>query len=282
MKGMIKNIIIIAAVMTSLFSCSHFPFDELHDTNHPNGAVVTLKADWSGYDGVIPEVLNTEIANNLFTFSSTSEAVFNQILPEARYTIPVYNTADNISVTGTTANAVNPTGVGMFFTSVKDVLLEKDKNYNLIFPMAQKVRTLTLEIRFKGNLADNVASISATLSGVASALNFSTDEHAGAFNVELPFVEGEEDTWSVTLNLLGMTGNQQILSGNIVFDNNIVSDVPLNSDLSEYLKDFNTDKDTPLVLSSEIEVLDEDAIDVGFVFEIDEWVLGGSGNGKAQ
>ncbi len=74
------------------------------------------------------------------------------------YTLAVWNPAEGITVSGTTATVAAATGnragtdafanntSGWFFTYTKQVTIEKDKDYPLTAAMKQQVRELTLVV----------------------------------------------------------------------------------------------------------------------------------------
>ena len=108
---------------------------------------------------------------------------------------------------------------GWFFTYTKQVSIEKDKDYPLTAAMKQQVRELTLIIKPTGDAAGRITEIVAHLTGAARTLDFATDTYGAASNVVLPFTkitEGDDaGKWKATVRLLGVTGTEQLLMGEI-------------------------------------------------------------------
>jgi hypothetical protein len=174
----------------------------------------------------------------------------------------VWNPAEGITVSGTTATIAAATGnragtdafvdnaPGWFFTHTEQVSIEKDKDYPLTAAMKQQVRELTLVIEPTGDAADRITEIVAHLTGVAGTLDFAT--YGAASKVELPFTKITEGAdagkWKATVRLLGVTGTEQLLTGEIRYADGNPLPTTLKSDLTEALKDFNAGKSESLTL----------------------------------
>ena len=180
------------------------------------------------------------------------------------YTLAVWNPAEGITVNGTPATVAattgNDAGAGAFisnapgwlFTSVQQVLIEKDTDYPLTAAMKQQVRELTLVVEPTGDAAGRITEIVAHLTGAAGTLDFATDTYGAASNVVLPFTkitEGDDaGKWKATVRLLGVTGTEQLLTGEIRYADGNPPPTTLKSDLTETLKEFNTGKSASLTL----------------------------------
>ena len=180
------------------------------------------------------------------------------------YTLAVWNPAEGITVNGTTATIAAATGTRAgtdafvnnaprwFFTYTEQVSIEKDKGYSLTAAMKQQVRELTLIIKPTGDAAGRITEIVAHLTGAARTLDFATDTYGAASNVVLPFTkitEGDDaGKWKATVRLLGVTGTEQLLMGEIRYTDGNPSPTTLKSDLTEALKEFNTGKGKSLTL----------------------------------
>lgn len=111
------------------------------------------------------------------------------------YTLAAYNTPDDITVSGTTATVAGDTDhadcingmPGWLFTSVQDVTIEADTDYDLTAVMRQQVRGLTLVIEPTGDAKERIIAVTGTLSGAAGTLDFATDTHGTASSVALAF-----------------------------------------------------------------------------------------------
>ena len=182
------------------------------------------------------------------------------------YTLAAYNTPENITVSGTIATVAKAHGdaadlfisnaPGWLFTSVQEVSIEADTDYDLTAAMHQQVRQLTLVIEPAGDAADRIESIGGTLSGAAGTLDFATGTHGTPSEVELHFTkitEGDDaGKWTATVRLLGIAGDTQRLTATLTYSDGNPADTNLESDLTAALADFNADKTVPLTLGGTI------------------------------
>ena len=127
--------------------------------------------------------------------------------------------------------------------------------------MHQQVRQLTLVIEPTGDAADRIESIEGALSGAAGTMDFATGTYGAASDVALHFTkitEGEDaGKWTATVRLLGVTGTEQLLTGEIRYAEGNPTPTTLKSDLTEALKEFNTGKGESLTLGGTLETPDE-------------------------
>ena len=79
--------------------------------------------------------------------------------------------------------------------------------------------------------------------------------------------------WTVTVRLLGITGNTQTLTATLTYADGNPQPTGLESDLTAALADFNADKTVPLTLGGEAVVPDE----AGVTATIDDWQPGNDG-----
>ena len=239
--------------------------DTLYDTPHPDYGKIAVTADWSARgEGIdIPATWTLTMGNYTGTETSATHAPDHLFAPGS-YTLAVWNPAEGITVNGTTATVAAATGTragmdafvnnapGWFFTYTKQVTIEKDKNNPLTAAMKQQVRELTLVVEPTGDAAGRITEIVAHLTGAAGTLDFATDTYGAASNVVLPFTRITEGAdagkWTATVRLLGVTGSEQLLKGEIRYADGNPLPTTLESDLSEALKEFNAKKTEPLTL----------------------------------
>ena len=206
--------------------------DTLYDTPHPDYGKIAVTADWSARgEGIdIPTTWTVTMGDYTGTETSATHAP-NHLFAPGSYTLAVWNPAEGIMVNGTTATIAAATGnragtdafvnnaPGWFFTYTKQVSIEKDKDYPLTAAMKQQVRELTLVVEPTGDAAGRITEIVAHLTGAAGTLDFATDTYGAASNVVLPFskiTEGDDaGKWKATVRLLGVTGTEQLLTGEI-------------------------------------------------------------------
>jgi hypothetical protein len=268
----VKYLPAIIAFAISLSGCVKVALDY---TDHPDsGKIILLTTDWTnrgaGID--IPAVYNVKVGDYTTTLSGATNAV-NYLLAPGEYHINIWNTADHISVNGSTANAdYGQALLGWLFTGAADQTIEADMDYTVNVDMRQQVRQLTLELEPTGDAKDFVTGIAASLSGVAGAIDINTGDPAGnAVSVDLAFAKDGGKYYSV-IRLLGITGADQKLTLTLNYANGNPSSQTIVCDLSSPLADFNADKKTPLTLNAEAIVT---PTVTGFTATIDDWIDNG-------
>ena len=264
--------------------------DELHDTPHPDTGKVTVTADWADRGEEVDIPASWHIVMGDYTGTETGathspDYLFNP----GSYTLAVYNPADGITVSGTTAAVAAADGgcivntPGWLFTSVQEVEIEADTDYELTAVMHQQVRQLTLVIEPTGDAADRIESIEGTLSGAAGTLDFATGTHGTPSEVELHFTKINDGDnagkWTATVRLLGIAGNSQRLTATLTYTDGNPQPTSLNSDLTAALDGFNDGKTSPLTLGG---TLAETPGEAGFTGEITGWETVDGGNVDAE
>ena len=239
--------------------------DTLYNTPHPDHGKIAVTADWSARgEGIdIPATWTVAMGDYTGTETAATHAPDHLFAPGS-YTLAVWNPAEGITVSGTTAAVAAATDAGAdaesciaanpgwFFTHAEQVAIEQDKDHAFTAAMKQQVRELTLVVEPTGDAAGRITEISAHLTGAAGTLDFATDTYGAASSVVLPFTKITEGAdagkWKATVRLLGVTGSEQLLKGEIRYADGNPRPTTLESDLSKALKEFNAKKTEPLTL----------------------------------
>ena len=265
-----------AALTLAATSCVK---DELHDTPHPDYGKITVTADWSDRGEGVDIPAEWTVTMGDYTGTETGETHSpDYLFKPGGYTLAAYNIPEGITISGTTA-AVNAADggcivntPGWLFTSVQEVAIEADTDYELTAVMHQQVRKLTLMIEPTGDAAERIESIVGTLSGAAGTLDFATGTYGTPSEVELHFTkitDGDDaGKWMATVRLLGIAGNLQRLTATLTYADGNPQPTALESDLTEALADFNDGKTAPLTLGGTIA---ETPGEAGFTGEITDW-----------
>lgn len=291
MKNSIKHSLIATAALLLLAGCDVKA--PIYNTPHPEKGAVTLTTDWSniGKGLTAPDSYNVAAAGYTGTLSGAVNRL-DYLFDPATLRINVYNTVEHVSINGTTATVAtapgNVDGVDQFiqntpgwlFASSGEIMVEKDKEHSHTAVMRQQVRQLTIIIEPTGETTDRIESITGTLSGVASSLDFADGTHAAPANVALTFTRiadgANAGRWSATVRLLGTAGAEQRLAASIAFTGGNPAPIQLDSDLTTALAAFNADKRTPLTLGGSVV---ETPTGVGFEATITDWTPG-NGDGE--
>jgi hypothetical protein len=246
---------------------------------------ITLTVDWSertaGVD--IPASYTVMVNHQMLNYTQATNSLSG--LNAGTYPIHIYNTPEKISIDGTTAtvassnNLVDPLP-GWLFTAVTEVVYADFKEEDITVVMQQQIRQLTITLKPEGSTIDRIASITANLSGIAGAWDFKGNQPVGSpLSVPLVFTKQDDGTWLTIVRLLGITGTQQRLTGTVSFIDGSPDAIPLESDLSASLSDFNRDKKTPLSLQGEMK---ETPTEYGFTGSITSWESGNGESGNAE
>lgn len=266
--------------------------DPIYDSEPTTGGTVTLVANWNDKDGNIEKPSSWNIFFGDYTkVASADRHEITTPLPAGDYTAYLYNEVPTIPIAGyiaTVKTVTTPDGEtgtylepqpGWLFTGLQKATVEDGGQHEFTVSMHQQVRELTLVIDPQGNTADRIDKITASLSGAAGSLDVESGTHGSPSNVALLFdkiTTGEyAGKWSATVRLLGVTGNEQKLTGTIVFNDNNLADIPLESDLSTDLARFNEEKKSPVRLDGQTDIPSQ----AGFTATINGWtkVTGGTG-----
>ena len=279
--------ILTLALLLTLGGCVK---DELHDTPHPDTGKVTVTVDWSDRgEGVdIPAEWTVTMGGYTGTETGATHSP-DYLFNPGSYTLAVYNPADGITVSGTTATVAAADGgcivntPGWLFTSVQAVAIAADTDYSLTAVMHQQVRELTLVIEPTGDAADRIESITGTLSGAAGTLDFATGTHGTPSEVKLHFTKitsgDDAGKWTATVRLLGIAGDAQRLTATLTYTDGNPQPTSLISDLTAALDGFNDGKTAPLTLGGTIA---ETPGEAGFTGEITGWETVDGGNVDAE
>lgn len=235
-------------------------------TDHPDEGKIILHTDWSnrGEEVEIPATFSIEIDTYKVTVPTADTYTVPQLFMPGTYRAYIYNpvpevtVANGVATVGPVTDTFIPSLSAWFFTCVLDATLEADTDHDFTAVMTQQARRLTLFIEFPADDVDRVSEITATLSGVAGAWDFTTNEPAGsAVNIPLSFSRQTQGVnagkWAATVLLLGITGEEQWLTGTISYGSGIPTSQALKSELTDGMAGFNADKKTPLALQGKLD-----------------------------
>lgn len=269
------RLLIFASALLQLTGCVK---DDLYNTPHPDRGAVTVTADWSGRspESVVPDSYILRIGTEEQTVSGETNA-FNTLFLPGSQDLLAYNQPDWITVTGdgATVNAL-PDGTlaplpGYLFTAARKLEIVKDDTLRVTLPMRQRIRELILDLKLKPGDGQRIASTSATLAGIASAIDLATgaitstggksvvpvftmaaDGNGTRLAGQTPRASGQP-MLTATLRLMGvMPGERQLLALTLTLTDGYVKTIP--ADLTELLRDFDTGGNLPLTLDANLEL----------------------------
>ena len=264
-----KRILTHLVLLTLIISCSK---GKPHQTPHPDQGAVVVTADWSGKssEADIPQKYVLRIADVKQEVSGEKNT-FKQLLDPGQYSLAVYNTPEHVAVEGNVASMekssagdVDPMP-GYLFASVQEISVLADDSLRVTAPMKQLVRRLDLELTATEGDYGRVQSATATLSGVASAVNIETGERSGAATVTETFTQ-DGQIFSLSFRLLGIVPNEsQTLVVEITYTGGETQRI--ESGLSDAMKGFN-DEVKPMKLTGSLHL----PLELGSSAAIGDWV----------
>lgn len=287
--NMLRRIMFLPIVLIALLltGCSK---DDTSKTPHPDQGAVVVNTDWAALspDAAIPGSYILRIGDKEQTVSGATNA-FNALFLPGEQDLLVYNSAEGSTVSGNTATVNTlPDGTlqpmpGYLFSAAQKLEIEKDDTLKVTVPMQQRIRRLTLALKLKPGDEQRIASTTATLTGIASAVDLATGTIAATQGKTVipAFAPGTDDgqtraagqpILSATMRLLGViAGEKQLLTLEITQTDGHVQ--TLTTDLTEPLKNFGSDME-PLELNAMLELPTE----AGLTATIGNWTVINNGN----
>ena len=247
-----KLLMLWVALAMLVSSCSKDE-DPLFKTTHPEQGQIALRVDWSerGTDVLIPGSFTAVVGGQSLTVADS--AVF--LLLPGNYSALLFSETDKVAVSGGIATVATTDGItnalpGWFFSGVADITSVADRDDRLTVVMQQQTRELTIVLTVADGNADIIERVEGALTGIASTLDLATGEYGGASTVE-PVFNISGNTITASLRLLGVTGDRQELTLQVYIAGLPMS---LTLDLTEPLGGFNSRKNSPLTINSELNV----------------------------
>jgi hypothetical protein len=165
-----------------------------------------------------------------------------------------------------------------FFTYAQALSIKGDFVTQLAAPMKRQSRTLKIILYIKDILGVTFVDKTATLTGIASQVNFETNETMKpTVRVHPDFkldVDGSKNggisEFKASVELLGIIPEErQILSFTMLYEKGGLQDIEIKIDLTESLKSFNVNKNIPMELKCDI---------LNINGNISEWEIGEGGS----
>lgn len=256
--------------------------DTIYETPHPEQGQITLTTDWSATNIPAPPSAGytVKVGDYSATLTGTTNTV-NTLFDPGDYTIYAYNTADGITVSGTTATvAATRSNVsaqpGWFYTGVKAVTVTKDTDHEFTVAMKQQIVEQTFRMTPSGGSTDRIESITATLEGIAGTMDIGTNQRSGSSTVALTFTKQSDGTWQTTIRVLGVVGSLQPLTTTVTFSDSVPETITDTTDINGYLNSSFDSDGSPHSGISSID-LGADLVvtptETGFTATITDWTV---------
>lgn len=281
----IKGIVTAAAILTAAASCVK---DDLYDMPDPGPqtGTMTVTTDFSDKSDeaefaptcslLIGGKWNTTVA------SGTETEIDNAFEPGA-YSLLAYTEPEGFTVSGTvaTVNALPGGGIepqpGYLFAAAQPVEIEAGKTTTVTARMRQYVRRIDFDMDASGDAGARIASASATLSGVETAVDLATGMLAGKpSTVSANFTKGDDGHYRLFFRVLEVvSAERQTLTVTINYAGGEVQTV--ESDITGELDNFGGSRE-PLQLDGKLEL----PVEAGANATLSPWTVGEGGSGDAM
>lgn len=265
------NLLLAGLALTFMAGCVK---DDLYNTPHPDRGAVVVTADWSGRssDATVPGTYVLRIGGKEQTVSAETN-VFQELFLPGKQDLLILHQPEGITVNGTTATVNTlPDGTlepmpGYLFSGTKELAIVADDTLRVTVPMQQHIRCLTLAMELKTGDKERIRATSATLTGIASAVDLTTGAiiSTDGKTVVPVFAFGTDNTrrstgqpmLAATLRLLGVVNQEkQVLTLAVTLTDGTLQTI--TTDLTGALKDFGTGaRMEPLTLDATLELFVE-------------------------
>lgn len=261
--------------------------DDLHNTPHPDKGAVVITADWTEAlsESTLPETYFLRMDGGEAKEVKGTTVCYPDLLVPGAHTLSAYNEAERTTISGTTATVdLRADGTleplpGYLFSAVKELDVVQDDTLRITLPMERRVCPIMLKLSLEGENTDKIASISATLGGMAGSVDLLTgiigkENLAVALDVKQAETKARaytEGALEMSCRVVGINPQErQLLTVTVTMADGYVQTI--TSDLTEYLKDLNAEL-KPIELDGKVEAPQ----DGHFGGTITDWEAGNSG-----
>lgn len=240
--------------------------DDLYDTPHPDKGAVVIATDWTEAlaESTVPETYLLRMDEGKAVQADEKELCYPDLLTPGTHTLLVYNEPEGIAVAGNTATVQIQDGMliplpGYLFSAEKELDVMQDDTLRINIPMERRLCPIVLNLALKGENTNEIANVEASLSGLSGSVDLRTGISGGEnLTARLDVRPAEAKarfTDAVALEMkcrvMGICeGQKQLLSVKVTMNDGYVNTI--TSDLTELLKDLNTDME-PIKLEGSIE-----------------------------
>lgn len=156
--------------------------DDLYNTPHPDKGAVVIIADWTEAlsESTLSETYFLRMDGGEVKEVKGTTVCYPDLLMPGTHTLSAYNEAERITISGTTATIKLRTDgtleplPGYLFSAVKELDVIQDDTLRTTLPMERRIYPITLKLSLEGENTDKIASINATLGGIAGTVDLLT------------------------------------------------------------------------------------------------------------
>ena len=227
--------------------------DEVYNTPHPDKGAVSIHVNLpQGTGDYTVEIDGQSVQGSGATF------VYPALLSPGEHNLLMYNhpdgltIADGIARVNTTAttksnvNAILPMP-GCLYSASTTCTVTADDTVRIELNPLRRMRDLHFELTVTEGDSERIASVEGVLSGIAGTYTLATESPGGEPKTTAPAFTRDGNRVTADTRLLGTAGEAQILVLTLRFTDGEVQTI--ENDLTEMLRTFNTDMQTPLKIS---------------------------------
>ena len=249
---------------TSLTSCVK---DELYDTPHPDKGAVVITTDWADAldETDVPAAYHIGMDGGEAIKTQEAAIAYPDLLAPGKHSVFAYNEPQGMTISGTTAS-VNRLSDGTLepmpdylFSATTEFEALADDTVHVVVPMVRRLCPITLNLSLEGGNTGDIASITATLGGMAASVNLRTGTTGGDATVTLDIKQQEktkaraytEGRLEMRCRVVGTNPQErQVLTIEVAMADGHMQII--ESDLSDRLKNLNTGME-PIELTGKVE-----------------------------
>lgn len=227
--------------------------DEVYNTSHPDKGAVSIHVNLpQGMGDYTVEIDGQSVQG------SGATIVYPTLLSPGEHNLLMYNHPDGLTIadgiarvnamadTQSNGNVILPMPGCLYSVSTTCTVTADDTVHIELDPL-RRMRDLHFELTVAEGDPERIASVEGVLSGIAGTYTLATESPGGEPMTTAPAFTRDGNRVTADAHLLGTAGETQILVLTLRFTDGKVQTI--ENDLTEMLRTFNTDMQTPLNIS---------------------------------
>ena len=227
--------------------------DEVYNTPHPDKGAVSMHVNLpQGTGDYTVEIDGQSVQGSGATF------VYPTLLSPGEHDLLMYNHPDGLTIadgiarvnattdTKSNGNTILPMP-GCLYSASTTYTVTADDTVRIELDPLRRMRDLYFELTVTEGDPERIASVKGVLSGIAGTYTLATESPGGESMTTAPAFTRDGSRVTADARLLGTAGEAQILVLTLHFTDGKAQTI--ENDLTEMLRTFNTDMQTPLKIS---------------------------------
>ncbi|MDC2006830.1 FimB/Mfa2 family fimbrial subunit [Bacteroides thetaiotaomicron] len=227
--------------------------DEVYNTSHPDKGAVSIHVNLpQGMGDYTVEIDGQSVQG------SGATIVYPTLLSPGEHNLLMYNHPDGLTIadgiarvnamadTKSNGNAILPMP-GYFYSASTTCTVTADDTVHIELDPLRRMRDLHFELTVAEGDPERIASVEGVLSGIAGTYTLATESPSREPMTTAPTFTRDGNRVTADTRLLGTADEAQILVLTLRFTDGKVQTI--ENDLTEMLRTFNTDMQTPLKIS---------------------------------